>query len=72
MRPGRLGFQKTVLLAEVLVVALGLFLLIGNHAAFDPVALVTAVTDTAMDAGTAVWTWIAEQTSELTAGEKAQ
>ena len=72
MRPGRLGFQKTVLLAEVLVVALGVFLLIGNHADFNPVALVAAIGDTALDAGTAVWTWIAEQGSELTAGEAAQ
>jgi hypothetical protein len=56
----------------VLVVALGIFLLIGNHAVFDPAALFTAVTDTAVDAGTTVWTWIAEQSGELTAGETAQ
>ena len=72
MRPGRLGFQKTVLLAEVLVVALGIFLLIGNHAVFNPADAAVALKDMTVDIGAAIWTWIAEQSGALTAGETTQ
>ena len=68
MRPGRLGFQKIVLLAEVLVLALGILLLTGNHIEGGVASGVQSAVDAASQAAESAWTWISQTVSDSTAG----